>query len=489
MNLKIAKKTIAISLIFIFILSLSNPVFADLIQSNEDGVAYDLFEDDAFIDEKNDCIVENGTVTLESRPFYSIQYDYDKTPDNIEAWEHDDPFFVPGGDIAKILSTITSPNLFAKYEFENIATIGKGKDYYQTESIAIVSINYVYHPLHLFKIKIDEKVDQLLKFEVGWRTHLFDTEAEYENTNLEEIRMYLWSYGDLLPRWNFIDKINYTKDEIESADGYIYTEESANKFISNEGIVHILIVGKPIANIDPIAPAILTTDYVVLEIPVEEGYKTNGNIISKEFKPDTNKFYGWDKIIWESSIPTENTYVKIQVLNANKEVIPNEELEGNEDGFLSSPVDISSLDTSFSSIRLKALFHTKIYKNTPLLFSWGVLWHSTGGFFDSFKSDYKISESLGINIKDGDVTISEFYSEWPIFGKNPANTRSYTAPDYTYNITETYWRTDINRNIGGWFRSPIMSDGKIYIAGNDSKIYSFNLSRDGNWESYESILG
>jgi len=54
--------------------------------------------------------------------------------------------------------------------------------------------------------------------------------------------MYLWSFGDLLPRWNFIDKINYSEGEINAPNGFIYSEEAISKFVSNEGIIYILIV-------------------------------------------------------------------------------------------------------------------------------------------------------------------------------------------------------------------------------------------------------
>ena len=55
MKSNIAKKIIAISFIFTFICSFSNPINAELIISDEDGVAYDLFNnpDSIFLENCN----------------------------------------------------------------------------------------------------------------------------------------------------------------------------------------------------------------------------------------------------------------------------------------------------------------------------------------------------------------------------------------------------------------------------------------------------
>jgi len=480
MKLKIANKIIAMCIIFTFIFSFSNPLFGKLIISEEDGIAYDLFDDANNVILEN-CTVENGTITLVEQS-YLLEYDHSKKPDNIDAFENPEPFYVPGGDFGKILATLTNPALFGIYEFTDYEKINrKDNNSYETLSTADFVVNYVYHPLHVFKIQIDEQVEQLKQenkdFNIEWWYGGYNPEA-----NLDEIRMYLWSYGDLLPRWNYIDNLNYTSENVNPPYGFISSKEKISKYVSDEGLIHILIVGKPKEEITPLAPAILSTDYIKVEIPINNGFKTQGHaILEPKINPDDENFKGWDKIIWDSSIPTDDTYIKIQVLNGTtNQPLSDNQLDGNIDGFLTSPVDLSSLGTDIDSIRIKAIFHTDLFSVTPRLFSWGVLWKTTDGFYDSFSSDFRIDEGFGIKIEDSNIKIDEFYTDWSIFGKSPENTRSYIGPN-DYKLNQTYWQTDVLENIGGWFKSPIMSDGKIFIPGNETKIFAFNLTYDSKY--------
>lgn len=474
---KIAKKSIAIFTVLLLILSfnISTNVSAELIPDYEYGVAYDEFGDDTSIDLQNCTYDEkNASVILEYGPV-PVLYDHDKKPDNIEAWYHDEAYITPGGDVAQILSLLIHPNLLPSEEFENLAPIDEARtdnSYLETESVHDRFLQYTYYPLHLFKIEIEENINRLEDFTVNWWSGPFD-----EYANIDEITMYMWTYGDFIPYWNRIeDPFKYTEENFNQTNGIISSEESADRFISEEGVAHILIVGKPKTNTNT---SILTTDYVNIELSTKEGYHPEGYVTSDTIPPllpDPSKFYGWESIIWESSKPTEDSYVKLQVLDNDGELI--ETLDGNSDGFLTSPIDLSSLGADYSSIRLKATLHSEKYDVTPRLNSWAVLWQTTNGFFDNFNLSFRISESYGVDIKFENVTISKFYSEWPIFGKNPANTRSYIGPDVEYEGNKTYWQTYIDKDVAGWFRSPVMSDGLVYVGANDKKIYAFNLSLD-----------
>jgi hypothetical protein len=482
---RIAKKFIAICSVLLLILSLkiSTNVTAGIVEDDDYGVAFDEFEDNSSITMENCTVNETiESVILKYEPL-SLIYNHNKKPSNIEGWYDDQPFLVPGGDLLKILTAFTNPNILEKYEFTDLSPINSEDSLYlETESIANLALGYVYYPINLFKIKIDENIKRLDTFNVNWIPGPYN-----ENANVEEITMYLWSYGDFIPRWNNIGICEYTQDNFNSTKGAINSEEKANKFISSEGFIYILIVAKPIPNMDPIEPAFLTTNYVEVELSVKEGYNPNGYVISDTISPPSDKFNGWESIIWECSRPTEDSYVKFQILDASKNPLSEVELEGNTNGFSTSPIDLSSLGLSRSQIRLKAILHSEVYDTTPRLYSWAVLWQTTQGFFDSFTYDFRIGSSNGIKIESGDITISKFYSEWPIFGKNPANTRSYIGLDVEYEGNKTYWQTFINKDVGGWFRSPVMSDGHVYIGANDNKIYAFNLSYDPTY-GIESIL-
>jgi len=467
---KIAKKSIAIFSVLLLILSLniSTNVSAALVKDDDYGVAYDEFEDDTSFTLEN-CTYDdlNNSIILERKPLQII-YDHKRTPDNIKAWENDNPFLVPGGDLFTVLSSLTNPNMLKKYEFEDLSTIDfKDGEYYETISEASRPSNYVYWPLHLFEIQVDEDVNRLDDFMVDWYSGPYD-----ENAYVEEISMYMWSYGQVIPRWNFIQTLEYTENNIGKIP--ISSEKNAKTFMSEDGILHILIIAKPIPDIYPVKPAILSTDYIKMELSTKIGYSPTGYVTSQTISP--TKFKGWETLIWDSSKPTEDSRVKLQVLDNKGDVITT--LDGNSDGFLTSPVSLSSLGSSPSEIKLQAILISEKYGMTPHLFSWAVLWQTTDGFYDSFSYDYRIGESNGVKIESGNIEISEFYSEWPIFGKNPANTRSYVGQDIKYEGNKTYWRTYIDKDIAGWFRSPVMSEGRVYIGANDKKIYAFDLSLD-----------
>jgi hypothetical protein len=75
---------------------------------------------------------------------------------------------------------------------------------------------------------------------------------------------------------------------------------------------------------------------------------------------------------------------------------------------------------------------------------------------------------LGTKIENGSVVVSDYYGEWPIFGKNSGNTRFYQGSNIDSSDAKVYWYSKEN-NIGGGFRSPITSEGKIYVASIDKK--------------------
>ncbi len=468
----IAKKPIAICCIILLILSVNFSIigFAQQYQYNNDGVLFDEFENSASITLKNCSLAKgNGSIILEYAPL-KILYDHKTKPKNVDAWYDDAPKITPGGSggaLGQFLSRYITPDLLPKYEFENLAPIDKKGDsqYLETESEVNRPLSYTYYPIQLFEIKIDEDSDIIDYFNVEWCPGPYNDEAF-----LEEITMFLWSPGDLIPKWNDIGKLTYTFDNINNYT--ISSNESGSTYISDDGIVYILIVGKPDPDFAGEERAILSTDYIKIGLTFEEGYNPNGQVISGIIEP--GNFQGWESIIWESSKPTDDTYVKLQILDENSDVI--DSLDGNSNGFVDSPVDISSLDPSYNKIRLKAILHSDKFEMTPYLYKWVLLWQTTEGFFDSFNFSFRVDESIGINIASGNVGISKFYSEWPIIGKTPANTRSYVGKDIKYGENKTYWQTYINKDLAGWFRSPVMKDGRIYIGANDKKIYAFNLS-------------
>ncbi|MCK4901977.1 MAG: PQQ-binding-like beta-propeller repeat protein, partial [Thermoplasmatales archaeon] len=466
---KIANKFIAICtvLLLIFSFNFSFNVTAGIVKLDGDGIAYDMLGDNSSITLEN-CTYDSmdGSVVLKYAPL-SIVYDHNNKPDNVGAW-YDDKGIIPGGDIFTFLSTITNPNLMKAYEFTSLTQIdAQDSQYLETKSRTRRQPPDSYPPLHLFEIKIDEDIEHLDTFRVNWWPGPYVDDAY-----VDKIIMYMWSYGDYISRWNKIGELEYTLDNINNDS--IGSIEDADNYISEDGTISFLLVGDPITGAED--PVILSTDYVSVSLTTIAGFNSDGFVISDVINPST--FYGWESVRWESSKPTTNSYVTLQITDAAGNPLSDDELDGNSDGFSTSLIDLSSIGSSRSEIRIKAILHSEKYDITPRFYNWVVLWQTTDGFFDRFNYDFRIDKSSGLKIDGGEVTVSEFYSEWPIFGKNPANTRSYAGLDVQYKGNKTYWQTYIDNDIGGYFRSPIMYDGKVYIGSNDKKIYAFNATYD-----------
>lgn len=470
------RKFLTLNILLLIILGIIIPsyVSADFEYYYDDGLVIDEFEDDndIFLD---NCSLDNESIILEYEPVKTI-YNHKEKPDKIKAWKIEDTLITPGeGDILQLISKFVNPNLIPGYEFET-------RDYQDinfknddraalTYSVWWRGFNYTSYPMNLFRFTIDENINFIEDFWVDWQSGKYDSTA-----NLEKISMYLWSYGDLLPRWNYIHGINYDIENITYPRGHIAEQVSGNRYISEEGGIDVLIIGTPTNGTGSVHRSKLYSDYIEVKLDITEGYRPDGFVISDPIEPESSKFEGWESVFWSGSNPSSTTNVKIQVLDEDNKVI--ESLSGNSEGFTTSPIDLSSLSKDFSKIRLKGLLHSENTLFTPRLKSWGVLWRTIDGFFDSFNNSYRIGERLGVDIENGQVKISSYYSEWPLFGKNSRNTRSYIGPDPDGKNNETYWTTDIDEDIGGWFRSPVMYDGKLYIASNDRSISAFNLKSD-----------
>lgn len=462
-----AKKTVAVCSILLLVLGLLPSVNADIVKSDPDGVAYDNFNEGNDITlVGGNCTLENGSIIL-TNGTTNATYDYSETPNKIEAWKYRETLAHPGEEgMIGVLGRLVNPTLipngeeFDASDYNNIKAEEDGL-WVETQSVYGWIIDHTYYPINRFKFQINQTKDSVKNLKIHWRSGEFDDSA-----NLKNISMYIWSYGDIIPRW---ESFGGTTSE---SNGSIDANDESNKFISDGGEIEILIIGTPEVDGDE-NTCTLYSDYIRVTITTKGGYLPEGTVISSIIEPG-GSFSGWESIIWDSSKPTDKCYIKLQVLDYNNNIIGT--LDGNSDGFTDSPIDLSSLDPSYTKIKLKATLYSSDLQFTPYLYSWGVLWHTSGGFHDSFMSDFRISKTYSVEIESGDVKISDFAGNWPIFGKDPANTRAYVGPEAGVGSNKTYWFTHRNTDTGGWFRSPIMNNGRVYIGSNYDKIYAFNLT-------------
>ncbi len=104
-----------------------------------------------------------------------------------------------------------------------------------------------------------------------------------------------------------------------------------------------------------------------------EGYLLSGFLFSIEISPQN--LISWDKFSFSDTKP-ESTDLRYQIYFASGTewmLIPESALPGNSAGFNVSPVDLSSLPTStYSKLKLKAIFSTNSSNTTPVLYDWQV---------------------------------------------------------------------------------------------------------------------
>jgi len=469
----ICKKSITLLCVSLLILTFNftTTVSADFIIYPDDGVAFDNFEDDNDVTLEN-CNLSDGVIILqEGNP--TVKYDKLVTPKKVEAWEISQwAVKLNGGGIIDFLGQFVSPDslLIPKEEFNtNFYNKIKADDGNTAVTTTLIHEVYAYYPMHQFRFKTDYKRNLVDNIYIEWN---FGPYKDNDVYNLEKLTMFAWNYETPIPRWEDIAYKDYDSD----LANLILGSYESSRFLSDEGYVDILVVGTPL---EPDKTSKIASDYVKIEVTLINGYYPKGTVTSVVIEP--SNLHGWESLIWTGSRPSTYTNIKIRVLDASGNII--ESLDGNKEGFTTSPIDLSSLNIEdYSGIRLKANLTSTSIAFSPRLYGWGVMWQTQDGFKDSFTNTYRIQETNGVKIENGDVKISEFYSDWDIFGKDSSNTRAYIGPTDPEESDQIYWISDTENDFGGGFRSPLVHDGVMYIASNDSRIYAFNLIADNPWE-------
>ena len=465
--------TLFITCLFLFSTFLSVNVSAEWETNDDEGIWTDEFDNDNDIT-LVDCVLNNGEIILEEgMPEYS--YDYNIKPKNVAAWYHNS--WIPKRLIGQILSLYINPNKAPGTQVEN--------DMYKISLLDSITLNTtsgvlnpydpnsrVYPPIHHFKFKIDQDLENIEKVTINW---WFGKFVPYNN--LKSITMYVWSYGDAIEKWDNPQKIIYSSENISRLNpnnpnnppypDITFPTFGGDEYISQEGYIDILIIGEPKENG---VESNLFTDYVNVSVTTDFGYKPSGYIQSNVIVPPY--FGGWESVFWNSLKVNETTSITIKILNQN-----GIEIQGYSS--TSSPLDISDIEEN--KIILKVELQSNDLESTPRLKSWGFSWQNIKGYLDTFSNNYRIEESIGLNIDNeiGEISVSDFYSDWEIFGKNPANTRAYSGEGIG-EIKETddyYWYTDISTG-GGGFQTPVYSDGKVYVPSYNNSILIYNATRD-----------
>jgi outer membrane protein assembly factor BamB len=483
--MKLLKLKINLILVITIVLLLfSNPfilnVSSELQHFSDEGLYFDDFSNENSLT-KNSCVynTDRDYFYLEQgSPFYT--YSYGTTPNNIGVWETNWSFLSKDTLFGALNQFLKPGSFLGENEVTNYVKSQKltaiDNRTISTVSSYLVRTEYSQYPVHRFHIKIDQDISNIEKLTIRWWFGNYQTGNNFNNLN--EIRMYIWSYGTIIPRW-----INPSDLNIEYSDTTIGREYDGEKlpdiiyiddgrYISEDGDLDFLVIGTPA---DDQKTFELLTDYIDISIETTYGYIPLGYLISDLIEP--SNFSGWESVIWSSSRYSNRSGVTISILDENSR-----EITGYSG--LYSPLDISGINND--KIRIKASLHSNDPRVTPYIFNWGVLYQKGSQFLDTFINDYKIDEIIGAEIENGKIVVSNYYGQWPFFGRNSDNTRFYQGSDIDSSGAKLYWFSEED-NIGGGFRSPITSEGKIYVASVDKKIYAYNILKNTNEDTQNYI--
>jgi len=401
------------------------------------------------ISENDSCVLSDGIFKLKKGIHV---YNYDFADDNNHtAWDAKaSSIFSADPDLIR-MRTFVSQSLTDE---DGLKLSNDGK-VLRTESWSFGLLNFTFFPLHHFRFEVGQYGQHLDNFKFVWYGN-YSSDA-----NIESVELYAWNYSALLGigLWESLGNVAYTSIG-SNIDGDIKIVNSHGGYISNDGYMDFLIVGVP--DIGGTS-AILETDYVNVSITTVDCYAKEGYVVSTNItKPPSGR---WESLVWSGSRTSGSSSVEIQVLDSEDNIIAQ--------GINTSPAALSSLLKSYTIVKLKAVFSAYDLSVTPWLSSWGITWQ-TGDtkFYDDFGSSLRLDQVFGVTVSGAGISVNNNKSDWPILGKNAENMRSYEG--YGPSNASTYQFTN-ETAVGGGLRSPILSDGFIYIASSvDKKIHKID---------------
>jgi len=446
----IIKKPIVMGIVFLLLLGLNLTTIVSSVPAPVDGTWFDPFDNLTGLTEIDSVNLSDGIFKLEKGIHV---YNYDFADDNNHtAWDTEaSSIFSADPDLIRMRNFVSQ----SLADDDGLKILNDGK-ILRTESWSFGLLNFTFFPLHHFRFEVGQYGQHLDNFEFVWYGN------DSNDANIESIELYAWNYSALLGigLWESLENVAYTSIG-SNIDGNIKIVNSHGGYVSNDGYMDFLIVGVP--DIGG-TPAILETDYVEVSITTVDCYAKEGYIVSTNItKLPSGR---WESLVWSGSRTSDSSSsAEIQVLDSEGNIIAQ--------GINTSPADLSSLLKSYTTVKLKAVFSAYDLSVTPWLSSWGITWQTKDTkFHDTFDSNLRLDQTFGVTSSGGQIIINNYESNWPILGKNSENMRSYEG--YGPSNTSAYKFTN-GTAVGGGLRSPILSDGIIYIASSvDKKIYAIN---------------
>ena len=336
--------------------------------------------------------------------------------------------------------------------------------------------------IHYFQFKIKEDYDSISQININWigkasKDHI--------------INMYCWyPFTDQIPSYlGFWDQV----DSGQSNSSFIWLNHNTSgiKFPVADNYIHVCIVAVPKMS----EVTTLSTDYIKIIVQSSEsGNYYDKGIIESEPITKTDNDSAWELFNWQQK-DNNNKNVNYQILyeNQTNNFIPveNEYLQGNSGGFTcdltdTSYISLNTIPNNYTTLKIKAILSSSNNdQDSPCIYGWGITWKNN---ITIWKDNFNSSPPLRINLEESDnivytgneVKINPITNIWPMFGKNPTNTRASDAKaPQAFNAKWIYIPESSDEQVGGTYKNPVLGSEYLYIPTSDGKkIYAFSPLED-----------
>jgi outer membrane protein assembly factor BamB len=482
------KLSLTVSIIIFLVIGFLLPASVIAIEVNEDdGIWTDSFESSTTTDclsgGTSKCVWDNGMILLTTASTGGRTYSFAdggsfKNNDH-KAYYYQ--FRVSNRYIFSFLSplihTVRAENEFDDdFQYPNIETKSELTHQFADSSTQ----GYNQCVVHHFRMQLQGNADDIGNLYIYWYG---------KADNAEKINMFYLNYGTVSSTWKLISSTRNT--------GYIsfyynLSQDKLEQAIGTDNYIDICVVATKKSFGNP--QCTLYTDYVELKSIQQKGYKIGYGLVQTKNPIDLRSNTYWELLTWDD-FETKGTTVRYQILyNNGTSYVPveNSILEGNEEGFTSSPVSLIPLAEHYTKIKIRANLTTNDPSVSPKIFSWTVTWQSLNRWHDQFSSEYRIDVKNKVDVKNG-VNISLISGDWSMFGQNPGNTRASAGKGaYTNGL---YWWSDYHTIRNQTCGSPVVDSSALYIPvinrdtakGSLYKYSSFVIDSDEIGEEYSSL--
>jgi hypothetical protein len=340
--------------------------------------------------------------------------------------------------------------------------------------------------IHHFRFKIDETLsEQSSRIEFNWYGY-----AKKDSL----VSMYCWQPLSDIPyfgHWELLKLRNSDGKNISIT--YSQPDNSNISYIQYNDYVDVCIVVTPQGG----EKCNLFSDYV--NIKIFGAYSETGTARTSLISP--KNISSWELFNWEDNVKSETDityYIYYNDYGTHYKKVEESYLENSENGFSSStsipPISLKNIPSNYK-LKIQANLETDNTSISPEVTSLAITWQTKENtwrdlFNSTLRVDKKSDDTYNVRFKDGNVSLIVYSNDWPMFGKNPANTRSSDGygPGFSSGDYPAFWKSTGKSGTG--YRNPVIKSGVLYIVSKDGKeIHSYDAYIEESDDKPNDYLG